>query len=77
VENKPVAWDAWSAELIGWFTAIRETLPLTPFRLGSGRRIRDPEKYFSCLAADIELGPESEAAPALIHDIALLKRLFK
>ena len=51
----------WNEELVTWFLSARE-LPLTPFLLKPAVWVADPQKFYSSLKADVELGQNSPRA---------------
>ena len=70
------SWDEQTSTLIDWFDSA--DLPVTPFRLRSGVEVTDPQRFYTSLKNDIELGVEGARAltGALQEDLEGLFDLF-
>ena len=55
--DSPGTWNADAAELIGWFRANRDRLPVEPFDLCSGCRVVEPARFYVSLRTEIATGP--------------------
>ena len=55
--DSPASWDADAAELIRWFRANRDRLPVEPFDLCSGCRVVEPARFYASLRSEIATGP--------------------
>lgn len=73
------SWDASTAELIGWFQANRDRLPVEPFDLCSGCRVVEPARFYAALQTEIATGPDGPRARlgTLQADLECLRRAVR
>ena len=60
--DSPATWDADAAELIDWFRANRDRLPVELFDLCSGCRVVEPSRFYASLRSEIATGPTAPRA---------------
>ena len=75
--DTPTTWDASTAELIDWFQANRNRLPVEPFCLWPGVRVVNAVLFYRSLERDITNGPEGPRGRygGLAHDLKCLRDL--
>ncbi|MFM9962948.1 MAG: hypothetical protein ACKV2Q_17205 [Planctomycetaceae bacterium] len=77
----PVTWNAATAELIDWFQANQDRLPVEPFALkpGGGVRVADPVLWYRSLGRDIATGPTGPRVRlgTLEDDLSCLRRVVQ
>lgn len=69
------SWNVATAELIGWFQANRDRLPVEPFCLWPGAWVVDAALFYRSLDADITNGPDGPRGQfgGLAHDLKCLR----
>lgn len=74
--DTPTTWDASTAELIGWFQANRDRLPVELFCLWPGAWVVDAALFYHSLDGDIARGPKGPRGRygGLAHDLKWLAR---
>ena len=60
--DSPASWDADATELIDWFQANRDRLPVESFDLCSGCRVVEPARFYAVLRCEIATGPTGPRA---------------
>ena len=72
-------WDADAAELIGWFQANRDRLPVELFCLWPGAWVVDAALFYRSLDGDIATGPDGPRSRygGLVHDLKCLRRVVR
>ena len=60
--DSPATWNADAAELVTWFQANRDRLPVEPFDLCSGCRVVEPSRFYASLRSEIATGPTAPRA---------------
>ncbi|MFM9959982.1 MAG: hypothetical protein ACKV2Q_02015 [Planctomycetaceae bacterium] len=77
--DSPATWDASTKELIGWFRANRDRLPVELFCLWPGAWVVDAAKFYRSLDADIASGPDGPRGRygGLAHDLKCLRAVFR
>ena len=75
--NSPASWDASTLELVTWFHANRDRLPVEPFQLWPGAWVVDAALFYRSLDGDIASGPTGPRAKygGLAHDLKRLRDL--
>ena len=73
--DSPASWDASTAELIDWFRANRDRLPVELFCLWPGAWVVDAALFYRSLDGDIASGPEGPRSRygGLPHDLKRLR----
>ena len=73
--DSPATWDASTLELIGWFRANRDRLPVELFCLWPGAWVVDAALFYHSLDGDIASGPEGPRSRygGLPHDLKRLR----
>lgn len=69
-------WPADDEKLVKWFLENRSRLPAEPFRLGAGRYVFEPGRFYSKLQDDIAAGPQSARAAGLLADLRRLQKIM-
>lgn len=74
--DNPTTWDASTAELIGWFQANRDRLPVELFQLWPGAWVVDAALFYRSLDTDIATGPDGPRGRSggLAHDLKWLRK---
>ena len=76
--DSPATWNADAAELVTWFQANRDRLPVELFCLWPGAWVVDAALFYRSLDGDISTGPDGPRGRygGLAHDLKCLRKAY-